>query len=248
MAGVSLVRDVWLARVGSRDRARLTSDRSYQGLSWHPNGTSLLVSRPPGELYTLNTDARSGAVPIPGLLASVQDARWAPDGARILFANQGGQGNDLLAITPGPSARLDTLVATGAGERNPSVSPDSRWLLYQARAGASADVQVRAYTSTRGALYQVSNAGGASPRWSRDGREIFYRGRGDSLVAVPVLPGPTFSLGAERALFSLQGVTSWDVGPESQRFLLVRARDVNSSERLIVAENFHEELKARMKP
>ena len=220
MAGVSLVRDVWLARVGSRDRARLTSDRSSQGLSWHPNGTSLLVSRPPGELYTLNTDARSGAVPIPGLLASVQDARWAPDGARIHFANQGGQGKDLLAITPGPGDRLDTLIATGAGERNPSLSPDGRWLLYQARVGASADVQVWAYPNTRG----------------------------DSLVAVLVFPGPTFSLGAERALFSLQGVTSWDVSPESQRFLLVRARDVNSSELLIVVENFHEELKARMKP
>ena len=241
-------RDVWLARVGSRDRARLTFDRSYQGLSWHPNGTSLLVSRPPGELYTLDTDARSGPVPIPGLLASVQDARWAPDGARILYASQGGQNIDLLAITPGAGARADTLVATAAGERNPSVSPDGRWLAYQARAGASTDVQVRAYPNTRGALYQVSNAGGASPRWSRDGREIFYRGRGDSLVAVPVLPGPTFSMGAERALFSLRGVTSWDVGPDSQRFLLVRARDVNSSERLIVVENFHEELKARVKP
>ena len=241
-------RDVWLARVGSRDRARLTFDRSYQGLSWHPNGNSLLVSRPPGELYTLDTDARSGPVPIPGLLTSVQDARWTPDGARLLFASQGGQNNDLLAITPGAGARLDTLVATAAGERSPSVSPDGRWLLYQARAGASTDVQVRGYPNTRGALHQVSTAGGTYPKWSRDGREIFYRGRGDSLVAVPVLPGPAFSLGNERALFSLQGVSTWDVGPDSRRFLLVRARDVGTSERLIVVENFHEELKARVKP
>lgn len=47
----------------------------------------------------------------------------------------------------------------------------------------------------------VSSGGGAEPRWSRDGTELFYFS-GQTLMAVPVSLRPTFSAGAPVALFA----------------------------------------------
>ena len=41
--------------------------------------------------------------------------------------------------------------------------------------------------------YPVSRDGGASPPWSRNGRELFYR-RGDALLTVPVFMDEEFSV------------------------------------------------------
>lgn len=47
-------------------------------------------------------------------------------------------------------------------------SPDGRWLLY----GGQEGITVRSWPD--GQRLQISGYGGAQPRWSRDGRQIFY--------------------------------------------------------------------------
>src|SRR5437899_3291337 len=51
-----------------------------------------------------------------------------------------------------------------------------------------------------GSKVRISSEGGTVPRWSRDGRELFYLGR-QRLVAVSVTPGATFERGQARTLF-----------------------------------------------
>ena len=71
----------------------------------------------------------------------------------------------------------------------------------------------------------VSTAGGFEPRWSRDGRELFYvAGQGVSnytaLMAVDVQTGSTFHVSRPRELFKLPR-GGYDVAPDGKRFLLV---------------------------
>jgi hypothetical protein len=93
------------------------------------------------------------------------------------------------------------LLATPAYEGAAQLSPDGRWMLYQSNASGQPEAYVRRYPELDRA-WQVSEGGGGQTRWSRDGREIFYR-NGVSMMAAsfdgkasgePVLAPPTGAL------------------------------------------------------
>jgi hypothetical protein len=143
-------------------------------------------------------------------------------------------------------SKLDRETQLGVDEAVKIATDVADALNYAHEQGTTSEIFVRPYPNTSATVYQVSTAGGSQTRWSFDGREIFYRNRLDSLVTVPVLPGASFALGEERALFSLRGIPLWDIAPDGQRFVVVRLEST-ARERLIVVENFHEELKPRIK-
>jgi Tol biopolymer transport system component len=76
----------------------------------------------------------------------------------------------------------------------------------------------------------VSNGGGSQPRWSADGKELFYV-TGDALVAVAFRPDGSF--GAPRRLFDRSNSLlnnyrqSYQSSPDGRRFLMIR-RDEGS--------------------
>ncbi len=114
------------------------------------------------------------------------------------------------------------------------------------------EVYVRPFPNTGSAKWQVSSGGGVEPRWSRDGRELYYKNFRGDLVAATVLPGATFAVGKQRVLFSTEGYVSnrgfrtYDVTPDG-RFVMIRLTKPGPDE-LIWVENFFEELQARVKP
>jgi hypothetical protein len=78
----------------------------------------------------------------------------------------------------------------------------------------------------------ASTAGGSLPRWSRDGRELFFVTGDRRLAVVPVRSVPALVLGSPRPLFALPGKRSWkdyDVAPDGSRFLAI-VTDVRGDE------------------
>ena len=75
-----------------------------------------------------------------------------------------------------------------------------------------------------------------APRWSRDGKELFYLTADRRLVAVSVRAGVSFELGAPRTLFALQGPYRWasyDVSPDG-RFLAIVPESLSMEQPLTV--------------
>jgi eukaryotic-like serine/threonine-protein kinase len=95
----------------------------------------------------------------------------------------------------------------------------------------------------------VSRPGGSEPRWSGNGRELFYT-LGGQMMAVSVPPGPIFTPGPARALFSVDGYRAarnrpqYDVSPDGQRFVMIRER---SASQVVYVENWFSELLAKAK-
>ncbi len=234
----------YVTRIGSDTRDRLTFEKSFTEVTWHPDGRRLLLGSATGELYDLPLDGRALPDPIFRVGRTMMDSRWSTDGASLLFASPGKATVDLFTIRPGTDSAPRAIVADPGTQQSVSVSPNGRWLLYESQRINNGDVFARPFPNTSEKLRQVSTNNGRQPRWSSDGREILYRGSGDSLVAIPVLPGDEF--GAPKALFAMGGVARWDVAPGSKRFLLVREADAASRKRLIVVENFHEELRTKI--
>ena len=78
-----------------------------------------------------------------------------------------------------------------------------------------------------GAKQQISTKGGYQPRWSRDGKELFYLAPDATLMAVSIKSaGPSLEAGVPAALFKapfilagLSGRRDYDVSADG-RFLL----------------------------
>jgi hypothetical protein len=99
--------------------------------------------------------------------------------------------------------------------------------------------------------WQISAEGGISPRWSRDGKKIFFRNR-DSLYAADVETGSAVTVRGAHPVLNLAGtVDAWyDVFPGDTAFVLLGSdarEEMRRRERILVITNFVDELKRRLK-
>jgi Tol biopolymer transport system component len=130
---------------------------------------------------------------------------------------------DLWIFSVGESKSVPFL-ATDFNERRGQFSPDGRWVAYESNESGRFDIYVRGFPQT-GGKWLVSVAGGTSARWRRDGREIYYMGSDNKLMAVEVKPsGAVFEVGSPRELFTLKGPGGrgygYDVTADGKRFLV----------------------------
>ena len=88
---------------------------------------------------------------------------------------------------------------TEDAEYDPALSPNGRWLAYASNRTGQTEVWVKGYPD--GAPLRVSRNGGYEPRWSLDGRELFYL-QGRSMMAIAVETEAEFSFDAPVELFT----------------------------------------------
>jgi Tol biopolymer transport system component len=91
-------------------------------------------------------------------------------------------------------------------------SPDGRWIAYTSGDSGRPEIQVQDFVGgsgaapwTQGYLTIASPGGGTFPRWSRDGKELFYMTPDGDLMTVPVKTTGRFSAGKPEKLFPLPG-------------------------------------------
>ena len=100
----------------------------------------------------------------------------------------------------------------------------------------------------------ISTNGGAVPRWSPDGTELFYQSLdGRQLLAVSIVTEPRFTTGVPEVLFEGAYLPPsgqnrpYDLTPDGGRFVMIKASDVTSdadeSPQIILVQNWFEELK-----
>jgi eukaryotic-like serine/threonine-protein kinase len=115
---------------------------------------------------------------------------WSPDGRRLLYRS--GLVTQQLE-TRGLNRRLWVLPLEGDRTPTPIVShvlnakfsPDGRWIAYDSNETGVWEVYVQPFPGPGGRV-KISSAGGAQAQWRRDGRELFYLGLDDRLMAVPL--------------------------------------------------------------
>ena len=116
-----------------------------------------------------------------------------------------------------------------------SPSPDGRWIAHAAYQGGTLQVFVRSFPDIKG-RWQVSHDGGSVPRWSADGRTLFF-GQDNDIFEVSVQREPEVAFGEPRRLFRRRpvrglppGALPFDVSRDGQRFLVLSGEGEVSSD------------------
>ena len=148
---------------------------------------------------------------------------WSPDGT-VLAYQEGKPGGWSIWMMPMGGGRKPYLFRdVPFSEREAAFSPDGRWLAYTSNESGEIRVYVAPFPGP-GGKWQVSSGGGNSPRWRRDGREIFYLSPDSKVMATEVAAhGSSFEVGSVRTLFEARpyGVFGrFDVTADGQRFIM----------------------------
>jgi len=93
---------------------------------------------------------------------------------------------------------------TPFAERTGEFSPDGRFVAYDTDESGRSEIKVQAFPEATD-RWPVSTGGGSGPRWSADGREIYFVAPDGKMMVVPVeTRGSRFEAGTPVVLFSTQ--------------------------------------------
>jgi len=185
---------------------------------------------------------------------ALQEVAFSRDGQWLIVRTDNGStgAGDILAVRTSGDTTPVSVAASPFTELEPAVSPDGRWIAYASNESGGNEIYVRPFPDAGSARFQVSNGGGDEPRWSPDGREIYFVAPPGRLFAAQVRTSPTFALGEVRRLFDVGRFIqtgfhqSYDVGRDG-RFYFTRAQaaDDGGGGRLVQVTGWFADIRAR---
>jgi serine/threonine protein kinase len=179
----------------------------------------------------------------------------SPDGARLVFYEDSPTSDwDVMQIRLDGMHEITPLAQTQSAERNGEVSPDGRWLAFEANNSGVFEIYVQPFSGVAGGPKLVSTGGGTQPLWARDGQELFYFAPSGALMGVRVGGGATWTAGIPKELLegryytgtTTQVARMYDIAGDG-RFLMIKPGGGSESApeptSLVVVQHFDEWLK-----
>jgi eukaryotic-like serine/threonine-protein kinase len=243
--------DIQIVELARGTLNRLTSGGQNTSAVWTPDGERVAFSSfgTNSGVYWMPADGSGKPELLLALLPGgtrVDPSSWTPDGKALLYYSPAPARIWTLPVSrSGTESKPQQLLDTAFNESDAQVSPDGRWVAYTSDESGKNQVYARPFPGLGGKT-PVSVVAGQEPRWSRDGRELFYRDPGkNQLMAVDIQTSPAFRAGQPHALFALADVP-WDAAPDGKRFLVVKFPETVAGEaKLQVVVNWFEELRQK---
>ena len=220
--------DIWVLDLERDTSMRLTFDEASDANPiWSPDGRFLyFVSFRDGK-HGIFRKAADGS----------DEAEWILE-SDIIFGVRAAS-DEYLALTKDQDLFLFSIRGKGSSEpepflTNPSYeegsprfSPKGNWLAYDSNETGRYEVYITSYPQIRG-KWQVSSEGGFRPKWSADGKKLFYRTNDAIWVSEVEMLGNTLQISKPDRLVEVEhwyneGIYGQDLGVDSERdrFLLI---------------------------
>lgn len=229
--------NIWVVDLTRGVRTRITFDpaTSDENPTWSPDGRMLVfASHAKGGNAKVYQKAFTGdgqAVPVLEGTGNEHPIDWSPDGKFLLLhTDQGFESSlDMMLLPLTGDRKIRPFQATPFREGQGRISPDGKWVAYASGESGRLEVYVRSFTGGAG-KWQVSSAGGAEPRWRKDGKELFYVALDGTMMAVEVRAGESLDILQPTPLFDTHlppsdlnhygGTARYDVSRDGMRFLI----------------------------
>ena len=234
-------RDIWIYDLERDAPTRLTfAGEGNSRPVWTSDGQRIVyASEQKGgapNLWWIRADGSGDAQRLAESKNTQYAESWQPDGKVLAFEQLNPrtnwdimtlpiEGNEKSGWKPGEPKPF---VNSDFVEQKPAFSRDGRWLAYMSDESGSYEVYVRPFPGP-GGKWQISTGGGFYPKWSRNGKEIFYRTT-DSKIMVVIYTASGGSFHAEKPqLWSPgqftdrgPGIYNFDLHPDGKRFAVLK--------------------------
>jgi serine/threonine protein kinase len=201
-------RGLWLLEVEGKRSTKFTVGPARQSYPvWSPDDSSIAFVSAQGKGQILRKPSNpSGTEELlmePTNVNPTVPDDWSPDSRFILLYHLDRKTSNIdewLLPMDGdrkPFPYLDKPYE----ERHGQFSPDGKWVAYTSDQGGQYQIYVSSFPKPDHQA-TISTSGGIQPRWSHDGKEIFYIAPDGKLMAVPVtVKGATLEGGTPKSLF-----------------------------------------------
>ena len=229
-------RDIWVHHRQRRTFTRLTFEGQNVSPVWTRDGSMIYyVSMDAAErgsvIHRRPSDGSREAEHIATMPERGYLSYLTPDerSAVIELVSAGAARSDLHQIALAKDAKSVPLLATRFNEFAARLSPDGRWMAYVSNESGRPHIYVRP-AAGGGGRWQVSTDAGEEPKWSPDGRELYYR-YGNVLMGATVRAGAVFEASPPRQIISgiynlrNESGISYDVDARTGRFVMIRPGD-----------------------
>ncbi len=236
--------DVWVYDVEREVATRLTFNDGYDADQfWSHDGQYLFFSsdrdgqtRP----YRKRADGSGEVERLSESELGFYPLSVSPDGRWVIGESQT-DNIDIAVLDLEAMGQPEVFLASEFMDRDPNFSPDGRWVAYSSNESGTFEIYVRPFPAAAG-RWQVSDGGGRFPRWSGNGKELFYRTGEGVMVANIEVQGDSFQVGRATTVFegSYRGgmfgigiggfiFSDYDVAPDGQRFVMFPGSDGQSA-------------------
>jgi Tol biopolymer transport system component len=246
--------DIWVMDVARGTPTRLTFGGNNDFPAWAPDGSRVFYGGAnDGKfgVYSVAVDGSSKPDLVIETAVRPRPLSLTPDGRTLLYSQPGPDRVTRVMVlslaAEGAARPPHPLRETAASDREAELSPDGKWVAFTSVETGTSEIYVMPFPGP-GAKVRVSTASGATPRWTRGGRELLYwlGGAGTlSLISVSVAAGPTFAPGPPQELFQLNLGTTWDPAPDGERFLVEVLSTEQTGSVIATVTNWFDELRVR---
>jgi Tol biopolymer transport system component len=256
--------DIWVYEARRDTMTRLTFGGGTNiAPVWSPDGRYLAFLGPDGGLWSVRSDGASKPQPLIQSKNVLVPFSFTLDGKRLVYNEVNPvTAYDIWTVTiesDGAGLRAgkpESFLQTPADERNPTFSPDGRWLAYASNESGTYEVYVRAFPD-KGGKWQISNAGGTYPLWSSNGHELFFR-TVDNRIMVATYSAKADSFAPDKprvwsdkqlANFGIVGTATYDLAPDGKRIVALMPPETAQAQKaqnhVVFLENFFDEVRRR---
>jgi Tol biopolymer transport system component len=206
-------------------RLSLSTDVDESGV-WSPDGLRIAWAGQRRKIMIRGAGAVLPEQTIATFDTPVQVWDWSRDSRALLIGRKHRDtGDDLWIQPPADGATAQPYVTAPFDQSYGAFSPDGGAIAYASNESGQFDIYVDTYPKP-GARVRVTTAGGTEPRWSADGRELYFR-RGSELHVVQL--GAQLQVQSIAKLFDVaQTIRAFDVSRDG-RFLLNLPSGSNTS-------------------
>ncbi len=224
---------LFLQQVSGGPPTQIADPSAYSPV-WSPDGKIAFSRR--GVRYELIVKHLDGAAQEEPLGVGAPNAGvtdWSADGKWIAYGTTDNEtGADVWLLGLDGDRKPMAFLRTAAPEWGGQFSPDAKWMTYIQEESGRPEVFVQAISPAglaTGIKFRISGAGGVSPMWRRDAKELLYAAADGKVTSVPVTLGSTVGIGTPRALFELpEGATLFDMTGDAERFLIGKPADAGT--------------------
>jgi Tol biopolymer transport system component len=166
---------LWVMRADGSGKVRLADD--VNGPSWSPDGRKIAcmldISDLPGSsaIHVIDADGgdpRSGGTRLRNTSWVVGTPEWSPDGGRILFTQEPGDGeSDIFLINPDGTGMVNLTPAPGFSGGSPRWSPDGSRIVFS-------NGRVTVMNPDGSARTELTRGADGDADWSPDGAQIVF--------------------------------------------------------------------------